>query len=384
MVPAKRTRLNPALLHWKPCEAFVDLRMDLIAAFGEFIGTITFLLIGLGGIQASATSNQASLQQAVTQSTTGNNSGTTGSSAINTVASIEQITFISVSMGLSLLFSAWIFYRATGAAFNPNVSFALMLIGVITPTRFVLYVVAQLVGAIVASALLEGLLPGKLAVTPALGAQTSPAQGLFIECFATCGLILSVLFLAVEKHRATFLAPIGIGITLFAGHMFAVVYTGAAMNTARAFGPSVVSGFGTDHWIYWVGPTLGSLLAVLIYAIMKRFKYWKLNQGQDTDESSKSPTLFFEENIGNEEPKTRSNPVGNSRSGGGGGVLWPSLGQTVDRVRNERDEGNEGTAASISTRQTQQDKGHQTIQIDEHPRDQIHPTFDQTVESRSD
>lgn len=74
-------------------------------------------------------------------------------------------------MGLSLLFSAWIFYRATGAAFNPsvllnspsfrtyeytltsipfhrNVSFALLLIGVISPTRFILYAFSQFLGSI--------------------------------------------------------------------------------------------------------------------------------------------------------------------------------------------------------------------------------------------
>jgi aquaporin related protein len=59
--------------------------------------------------------------------------------------------------------------------------------------------------SLAASGLLEILLPGPLAVTPALGADTHPAQGVFIEAFITCALILSVLFLAVEKHRATFL-----------------------------------------------------------------------------------------------------------------------------------------------------------------------------------
>lgn len=72
----------------------------------------------------------------------------------------------------------------------------------------------------VASALLQALIPGPLAVTPSLGANTNLSQGLFIEAFITCALVLSVLFLAVEKHRATYLAPIGIGITLFAGHLF--------------------------------------------------------------------------------------------------------------------------------------------------------------------
>ncbi|KAI9629176.1 hypothetical protein KEM48_011022 [Puccinia striiformis f. sp. tritici PST-130] len=146
--------------------------------------------------------------------------------------------------------------------------------------------------SIVASAVLHALLPGPLNVSTTLGAGTSPAQGLFIEGFITCGLVLSVLFLAVEKHKATFLAPIGIGITLFAGHLFALVYTGAGMNTARSFGPAVVSGFPSEHWIYWVGPTLGSLFAVGIYAFMKLFRYWKFSEAQDTDISSRSPELF--------------------------------------------------------------------------------------------
>jgi aquaporin rerated protein, other eukaryote len=66
-------------------------------------------------------------------------------------------------MGLSLLVSAWLFFRATGGLFNPNISFALLLTGIITPARFVLYAIAQLLGDIVAAVLVLALLPGKLA-----------------------------------------------------------------------------------------------------------------------------------------------------------------------------------------------------------------------------
>jgi aquaporin related protein len=266
-----------------------NFKSDCIAAVGEFVGTVTFLLLGLGGIQASATSNQASAAAA--------NDDPSGSAAINTVASVEQLTYIAASMGLSLLFSAWIFFRVTGAAFNPNVSFALFLVGVLSLPRFILYCIAQFLGAIVASAILKGLLPGPLVVTPALGAGTSSAQGVFIEMFATTALILSVFHLAVEKHRATFLAPVGIGLTLFAGHLWAVVYTGASMNTARAFGPALITGFDGSHWIYWLGPTLGSLLATVIFASLKYVKYWRLVEGQDTDVPTKSPSLFVEEPV---------------------------------------------------------------------------------------
>lgn len=313
-----RTRLDLSHLNFTPRDLVKDIKHDLVAAFGEFVGTFTFMLLGLGGIQSAGTSNTASLARAATQG-----SGQPGASAINTVASIEQLTYISVSMGLSLLFSAWIFYRATGAAFNPNVSLALLLVGCISPARFFYYVIAQFLGAITASGLLVALLPGPLAVTPALGADTNAAQGVFIECFITCALVLSVLFLAVEKHRATFLAPVGIGITLFAGHLFAVVYTGAAMNTARALGPSIITGFGTDHWIYWVGPSLGAILAVSIYTIMKRCKYWRYNLEQDTDKYSKSPALFLQEMI-----QQDTNIPSNAQR------ILPSLAQIAEILRN--------------------------------------------------
>ncbi|KNZ54040.1 hypothetical protein VP01_3066g5 [Puccinia sorghi] len=144
-------------------------------------------------------------------------------------------------MGLSLLFSAWIFYRATGAAFNPI------------------------------------LLPGPLAVlTPALGINTNSAQGVFIEAFNNCALILSVLFLAAEKHRATFLR----GLEMIIG------------------------------------------CTVSVYTLMKRFRYWRLNIEQDSDKGSKSPDLFFQEKV-----------EANTDKSQGPQRILPSLGQITDILR---------------------------------------------------
>lgn len=82
-------------------------------------------------------------------------------------------------------------------------------------TRAITIFVAQMLGGMTAAALVECMFPGKLDVTTTLGGGTSIPQGLFIEMFLTAELVFTVFMLAAEKHRATFLAPIGIGLVFF-------------------------------------------------------------------------------------------------------------------------------------------------------------------------
>ncbi|KAJ7760638.1 putative aquaporin 1 [Mycena maculata] len=243
-------------------------RNDLIAASLELVGTTFFLLLGLGGIQA-ATAEKASSSAGVTN--------------------VEQVLYISTCMGFSLVISAWIFFRITGSLFNPCITVSLMLLGILPPVRGVLYCIAQFLGSILASAILVGL-TGPLSVNTVLQPGTTPTQGVFIEMFITCALVIAVLMLAAEKHHATAFAPIGIGLTLFSCHLWAVFYTGASMNTARSFGPAVITRFSTpNHWVYWVGPFLGSIVGSTFYTICKHYKYETLNPHQDTSDCTKSP-----------------------------------------------------------------------------------------------
>ncbi|KAJ6553571.1 aquaporin-like protein [Mycena vulgaris] len=245
-----------------------NMRKDFTAAALELVGTTFFLLLGLGGIQASSAEKLAS---------------TTG------VTNVEQVLYISTCMGFSLVVCAWMFFRITGSLFNPCITVALMLLGILTPFRGLLYCIAQFLGSILASAILLGL-TGTLSVNTVLQPGTTPTQGVFIEMFITCALVVAVLMLACEKHQATAFAPVGIGLTLFSCHLWAVHYTGASMNTARSFGPALVTGFPTSyHWVYWVGPFLGSILGSTFYAVCKHSKYWTLNPHQDTDDYKKSP-----------------------------------------------------------------------------------------------
>lgn len=120
-----------------------NISEDLAAALLEFIGTALFLLIGLGGIQAASEENLTGERLA---------------------SNIQHVLYVSTSMGFSLLASAWLFFRITGGLFNPNISLALLLVGVIKPVRFILYCIAQLLGAIAGSALLLSLTSRDLTV----------------------------------------------------------------------------------------------------------------------------------------------------------------------------------------------------------------------------
>lgn len=129
-------------LAYKWSNLFDQARKDCEAAGFEFVGTTFFLLFGLGGIQAAS-----------------------GANSVGTASSgVEHVLYISTCMGLSLLVSAWLFFRATGGLFNPNISLALFLVGSLRPLRFVLYCIAQLVGAIAASAIILSLTSAELSV----------------------------------------------------------------------------------------------------------------------------------------------------------------------------------------------------------------------------
>ncbi|KAI0710173.1 aquaporin-like protein [Earliella scabrosa] len=247
---------------------FSTVKGDVYAALLEYVGTTFFLLLAYGGVQASQSEAFSSSQ----------------------VSNVERVMYISLSFGFSLLSAVWLFYRVTGGLFNPDVSLALLLCGIITPVRFVLYCIAQLVGGITAAAIVYALTPGPLASNTFLAEGVNRAQGVFIEMFITSALVLAVLMLAAEKHSATPFAPIGIGLTLFVCHLWAVYFTGAGMNTARSFGPAVVTGFPyNSHWVYWLGPFLGALLGSGFYTLLKHIKYWRLNPGQDTVDYRESP-----------------------------------------------------------------------------------------------
>ena len=55
---------------------------------------------------------------------------------------------------------------------------------------------------------------------------------------------------------------------IFVDHLIAVPLTGASMNPARSFGPALIHGVWTDHWLYWAAPILGGVVAAIVYVVI--------------------------------------------------------------------------------------------------------------------
>ncbi len=178
----------------------VATKNHVVATVAEFIGTFLFLLLALGATNAVNTAPEQG-------------------QPLDLSANAAKLLFISLAFGASLAVAVGIFYRVSGGIFNPAVTLALALVGAIGPLRAVFITLAQILGAVAAAAVVAGLLPGPLLVGTGLGGGTSVVQGLFIEMFLTAVLVLTILFLAVEKHRATFTAPLGIGLALFVSEL---------------------------------------------------------------------------------------------------------------------------------------------------------------------
>ena len=100
------------------------------------------------------------------------------------------------------------------------------LIGAVPWFRGALVVIAQILGGMASAGVVSALFPGPMGVTTSLSADTSIVRGLFIEMFLTAELVFTIFMLAAEKHKGTFIAPIGIGLALFIAELSGVYFTG--------------------------------------------------------------------------------------------------------------------------------------------------------------
>ncbi|KAI2651865.1 Aquaporin-4 [Labeo rohita] len=233
------------------------------AVSGEFLAMIIFVLISLG-------------------------------STINWTAKQENpppvdLVLISLCFGLSIATLVQCFGHISGAHINPAVTAAMVATRKLSLAKGVFYLLAQCLGAVVGSAILYGVTPasvrGGMGVT-SVNEEISTGHAIVIELIITFELVFTV-FATCDPKRNDLKgsAALAIGLSVCIGHLFADVgkragcplhalmylglalipYTGASMNPARSFGPAVIMAKWQDHWVYWVGPLIGGILAAAVY-----------------------------------------------------------------------------------------------------------------------
>ncbi|XP_015348819.2 aquaporin-6 isoform X1 [Marmota marmota marmota] len=182
-------------------------------------------------------------------------------------SALPSVLQIAITFNLATATAVQVTWKASGAHANPAVTLAFLVGSHISLPRAVAYVAAQLAGATVGAALLYGVTPGDIRGTLGINMvhnSSSTGQAVTVEVILTLQLVLCI-FASMDNRQALGSPAAMIGTSVALGHLIGVYFTGCSMNPARSFGPAVIIGKFTVHWIFWVGPLTGAVLASLIY-----------------------------------------------------------------------------------------------------------------------
>jgi len=192
---------------------------------------------------------------------------------------------IALAHGLTIGVMVSAMGHVSGAHFNPAVTLAMIVARKIKVEAATWYILAQLLAATLAAAALLAIYPasvwqqtdiGNPAPGSVAGVILNEGQVILVEAIATFFLVWVIFGTAVDpKGSWNAVGGFAIGLTVTLDILFAGPLTGAAMNPARSFGPTIVAfaagsptgtALWTNHLLYWVGPALGGLMAGGLYS----------------------------------------------------------------------------------------------------------------------
>ncbi|XP_035243307.1 aquaporin-4 [Anguilla anguilla] len=157
------------------------------------------------------------------------------------------------------------FGEMSGAQVNPAVTLAFLATRRLDLLRAVAYILGQCLGATLGAGILYLALPLKSAAkcyVSKVSSEGNAGQALGMEVLATFQLVFTI-FSVEEQRRREGSEPgnLAIGFSLSAGILTAGLFSGGSLNPARSLGPAIITGIWEHHWVYWIGPVLGAILA---------------------------------------------------------------------------------------------------------------------------
>ncbi|XP_018556687.1 aquaporin AQPAe.a [Lates calcarifer] len=170
----------------------------------------------------------------------------------------------AVAVGVVIIALAHCFGEISGAQVNPAVTLSLLATRRVDVVRALVYIAAQCLGASLGTGALYLALPLKTTAEHFVNRvpiELNAAQALGIEVLCTFQMVFTV-FSVEDQRRRDCPEPgnLAIGLAHTAGVLIGARFSGACMNPARALGPAIITGFWENHWVYWIGPVLGSVL----------------------------------------------------------------------------------------------------------------------------
>ncbi len=219
--------------------------------FAELIGTMVLVLMGCGSAVFSGD----------VADTVGAGVGTIG---------------VAFAFGLSVVAMAYAIGGISGCHINPAITFGVYLAGRMKGKDAIMYIIFQIIGAIIGSAILYALVSTGGHNGPTCtgsngwSGDVTMAQAFIAEAVFTFIFVLVVLGSTDPKKGCGNLAGLAIGLTLVLVHIVCIPITGTSVNPARSIGPAIFEG-GTalcQLWLFIVAPLVGGAVSALVWKLV--------------------------------------------------------------------------------------------------------------------
>ncbi len=182
---------------------------------------------------------------------------------------VPGVVGTALAFGLAVVAMAYAIGGISGCHINPAITLGVWLSGRMSGKDAVMYMIFQVIGAIIGAAILFAITPGGLGEN-ACQAGISTGVGFVAELVFTCVFVLVVLGTTDANKGAGNFAGLAIGLSLILVHLACINITGTSVNPARSIAPAVFEGGNalSQIWIFIVGPFVGAAIAAGIWKVI--------------------------------------------------------------------------------------------------------------------